>query len=115
MMNSGINGRIEMVNFLQDAISSLITSVESGFGFDHAMYQYSQEADNELSQAFMQVLEEIGSGVQRQTAMRNMAERIDAVEVTEFVEAIIRANEEGISILEMLKEQLEQIGGSAGA
>ena len=56
------DGAAEMVGYLREAVNSLITSVESGDGFDHAIHQYSQEADNELSQAFAGVLEEIGGG-----------------------------------------------------
>jgi tight adherence protein C len=114
MTGPSTDRRSEMINLLQEAINALIASIESGATFDDAIYQYSQEADNELSQAFARVEEEIRSGVRRRQAVRNMAEQIDVPEVTGFIEAIIRADEEGMSILEMMKEQVEQIGAGAG-
>jgi hypothetical protein len=41
MTTADVDRRTEIVGGLQEAIDSLIGSLESGVGFDHAMYRYS--------------------------------------------------------------------------
>jgi tight adherence protein C len=99
---------IEIVSHLHEALPLLIASLESGSTLDEALGRYRQEEDNELSRAFGGALDDIASGVGRRVAVRNMAERLDVPEVTELVESLIRADEEGKSIVDTLKERAAQ-------
>jgi len=95
---------------LPDVIDRLVAHIESGVGFDHAAWELSQKVDNELSRAFGAYLEEVKSafdaerreGVRRE-ALLNLARRFDVPELDAFAEAVIRADEQGISMLETLK------------
>lgn len=104
MTASSHDPRSQTVDHLHEAANLLIASLESGSTLDQALSQYTEEKDNELARALGRALDDIASGVGRRTAVRNMAEQMDDPEVTEFVDSLIRADEQGISILETLRE-----------
>ena len=94
---------------LPDALDLLTVCVEAGLGFDQAMKKVSEKWDNELSQAFTRVLQEIQVGIMRREAMRAMASRMEVSEVTSFVAAIIQAEILGVSMTKILRIQSDQM------
>lgn len=94
---------------LPDAMDLLTISVESGLGFDAAMQKVAQKWDNELSKAFARVLSEIRVGKLRREGLRDMAARIEVPDFTNFIAAIIQADQLGVSIAKVLRIQSEQM------
>lgn len=94
---------------LPDAMDLLTISVESGLGFDAAMSKVAQKWDNELSRAFSRVLSEIRVGKLRREGLRDMAARIEVPDFTNFIAAIIQADQLGVSIAKVLRIQSEQM------
>lgn len=94
---------------LPDAMDLLTISVESGLGFDAAMGKVADKWDNELSRAFGRVIAEIRVGKQRREALRDMAARIELPDFTNFIAAIIQADQLGVSIGKVLRIQSEQM------
>jgi len=99
----------EIQKALPDALDLLTISVEAGLGFDAAMFKVSEKWDNELSRAFNRVISEIRVGKARRDALRDMANRMDVPDVTNFVAAIVQADQLGVSISKILKVQSEQM------
>lgn len=94
---------------LPDAMDLLTISVESGLGFDAAMGKVADKWDNDLSQAFSRTLSEIRVGKLRRDALRDMAQRIQVPDFTNFIAAIIQADQLGVSIAKVLRIQAEQM------
>jgi tight adherence protein C len=94
---------------LPDAMDLLTISVESGLGFDAAMGKVADKWNNELSRAFGRALGEMRVGKLRREALRDMAARIEVPDFTNFIAAIIQADQLGVSIGKVLRIQSEQM------
>jgi len=94
---------------MPDALDLLSISVEAGLGFDLALQRVSDKWDNELSREFQRLVSDTRLGVQRRDAMRMMAERCGVEDLTNFVQAIVQAEQLGVSIGRILKVQSEQM------
>ncbi len=94
---------------MPDALDLLTISVEAGLGFDLAIQRVIDKWDNELSRELNRVISDTRLGVPRRDAMRAMAARCDVEDLSNFVSALVQAEQLGVSIGKILKVQSEQM------
>jgi len=99
----------EMLRALPDALDLLTISVEAGLGFDAAMQKVAEKSDNELSRAFARINSEIRLGKLRREALRDMANRAGVQDISNFIAAVIQADQLGVSLSKVLRVQSEQM------
>jgi tight adherence protein C len=90
---------------LPDALDLLAVSVEAGLGFDGAITKLTEHMDGALVEEFSMTLGEMRIGESRHTALKKMADRVDAPELGSFVRAVIQADQLGISLGRILRVQ----------
>ena len=99
-------GRREAVcSELPDALDLLAVSVEAGLGFDGAITKLTEHMSGPLVDEFSMTLNEMRIGESRQSALKKMAERVDAPELGSFIRAVIQADQLGISLGRILRVQ----------
>jgi tight adherence protein C len=98
-----------MVLQLPDALDLLTISVEAGLGFDAALAKVVEKMDGPLVTEFRQALAEIRMGRSRRDALRDVIARADAQPVTNFIGAIVQAEQLGVPIAKVLQIQSQQL------
>jgi tight adherence protein C len=99
----------EMVLQLPDALDLLTISVEAGLGFDAALAKVVEKMEGPLVNEFRQALAEIRMGRSRRDALRDVIGRADAQPVTNFIGAIVQAEQLGVPIAKVLQIQSQQL------
>jgi tight adherence protein C len=106
VLSSRIRSRRDAVRSdLPDALDILAVSVEAGLGFDGAITKLTEHMKGPLVEEFGLLLSEIRMGESRQAALKNMAARVGAPELSAFVRAIVQADQLGISLGRILRVQ----------
>ncbi|TML67975.1 MAG: type II secretion system F family protein [Actinobacteria bacterium] len=90
---------------LPDALDLLAVSVEAGMGFDGAIAKLTEHMQGPLIDEFELALGEIRVGEGRPDALKRIAERVPAQEMSSFVRAIVQADQLGISLGRILRVQ----------
>jgi len=99
----------EMVLQLPDALDLLTISVEAGLGFDAALAKVVEKMEGPLVNEFRQALAEIRMGRSRRDALRDVVHRADAQPISNFIGAIVQAEQLGVPIAKVLQIQSQQL------
>ncbi len=99
----------EMVLQLPDALDLLTISVEAGLGFDAALAKVVEKMEGPLVEEFRQALAEVRMGRLRRDALRDVVARADAQPISNFIGAIIQAEQLGVPIAKVLQIQSQQL------
>jgi tight adherence protein C len=94
---------------LPDALDLLTISVEAGLGFDAALSKVVEKLEGPLVDEFRQALAEVRMGRLRREALRDVAIRADSQPVTNFIGAIVQAEQLGVPIAKVLQIQSNQL------
>lgn len=94
---------------LPDALDLLTISIEAGLGFDAAMQRVVQKATGPLAKEFNQAIQEMRIGKTRREALRDMSVRNGVRDLDKFVDAILQADQLGVSLGNVLRTQSDQI------
>jgi tight adherence protein C len=98
-----------MILQLPDALDLLTISVEAGLGFDAALSKVVEKMEGPLIDEYRQALAEVRMGRSRRDALRDVATRADAQPVSNFIGAIVQAEQLGVPIAKVLAIQSNQL------
>jgi tight adherence protein C len=94
---------------MPDILDTLTVSVEAGLGFDAALGQITRYGRGPLAGEFARVLQEMRIGRSRVAALRALGRRTTVVELRSFCAIVVQANELGVPIANVLREQAKQM------
>jgi tight adherence protein C len=94
---------------IPDALDLLTISVRAGLGFDAALGKVVEKMKGPLVDEFRRALAEVRVGKARRDALRDIIPRTEVPALTNFIGAVIQAEQLGVSISKVLQVQSEQL------
>ena len=105
-----VRGRQKLILLqIPDALDLLTISVRAGLGFDGALGKVVEKLKGPLTEEFRRALAEIRVGKPRRDALRDIVPRTEVQALSNFIGAIIQAEQLGVSISKVLQVQSEQL------
>lgn len=94
---------------LPDVLDLLSVSVEAGLGLDGAIQKVGEKFSEPTAGEFRELLKAIRLGTPRPEALRGLANRTGLPDMRTFVAAVIQAEQLGVSITRVLRNQSQAV------
>ena len=105
-----IEGRRKAIlRSLPDAFDLITASVEAGLAIDAALAKVAERMEGPFAEELSQALREMSLGKSRRDALRALGQRSGVSELISFVNALIQAEQMGVSLGQVLRAQAEQM------
>jgi tight adherence protein C len=109
-LRSQVESREEKIlRQLPDIMDLLVICMEAGLGFTAAVSRTVTHIDGELSEELALALSEMRVGASRAEALQGLADRVQIPAVRSFVTAIRQADQFGVSVSTVLRDQVEDM------
>jgi len=99
----------QMVCDLPYTLDLITVSVEAGLSLDGAIGRIVHNIPGVLSDEFSKMLKEMRMGIEKKLALRNMSERCDVRDLSVLINALIQADELGVSLGKVLRIEGAQL------
>ena len=99
----------EIARALPDFLDLLTVSVEVGLGLDSAMAKIAERLHGPLQEEILITLHQIRMGKARPVALRDLADRCDVDDLTNFISSLIQSQQLGVSLGQVLRVQSDTI------
>ena len=101
-----ISARAKRIGFqLPEALDLLQLCVRAGLGFSSGLQEVARVQKGAVSAEFSRVLQEMQFGTSRLDAFQALADRTNQPDLVRFAHAMVRADQAGITMSDMLQEQ----------
>lgn len=97
----------QLVKGLPDALDLLTVCVEAGLGLDAAFATVADKFSGPIADEVGLTMYEVSLGKRRRDALRDLSLRTQVPELTNFVTAIIRAEQTGVNVGDILRVQAD--------
>jgi len=94
---------------IPDTLDLLTISVKAGLGFDAALGKVIEKSEGPLTDEFRRAMAEVRIGKPRRDALKELVARTNVPALTNFIGAIIQAEQLGVAIANVLEVQSEQL------